>query len=452
MRATEIQPNKLVIFDIDDTLVKTDTKVNVIKDGNVIKQLNSHDFTHYKLQPGEEFDFGAFKDAREFFEKAKPILPMISQLKRDINTGNKVIMVTARSDFNDREIFLDTFRRFGINMDKIHVYRAGNIKDKLPTEVKKKAIIRKVLDNNDYTKAIMYDDAIPNLELFLSLKDEHPGVKFYAWYVNPKGEAEEFGRTNESSLDEGWKDWVAGAAMGAAALGGAQAKNAGWTEKPDGSVVKPAHVQQIKQKQVKHPTLQAKKKEEPTKTVQQIKKDIQMPPVSYSLLSNNPENEMTLQKAARGYGLKGPELAQFLGQMKHESWDFKRMKEKVQPGVKGYYAKKYDPSLAPNTAKILGNKHIGDGEKYHGRGFVQLTGRDNYRMAGQALGIDLLKHPELAEKPEIAAKIAVWYWNTRVKPNVSNFSDTKAVTKYINPALRGVEDRHENFKNYLKIV
>ena len=200
MRIGEIKPKKLVIFDIDDTLVKTDTKVDVVKGGKVIKQLNSHDFTHYKLQPGEEFDFGRFRDAKEFFTKAKPILPMIGKLKHDIATGNKVIMVTARSDFNDRDLFLDTFERFGIDMSKVHVYRAGNIKDRLPTEVKKKVIIRKVLDNNDYNKAIMYDDALPNLDLFLSLKDEHPGVKFYAWYVNPKGEAEEYGRTDEGRI------------------------------------------------------------------------------------------------------------------------------------------------------------------------------------------------------------------------------------------------------------
>jgi Mg2+/Co2+ transporter CorB len=119
---------------------------------------------------------------------------MIGQLKRDIDTGNKVIMVTARADFNDREIFLDTFRRFGIDMSKVHVYRAGNIQG-LSTEFKKKAIIRKVLDSDNYTKAIMYDDAIPNLESFLSLQETHPNVRFYAWYVNPKGEAQEFGRS-----------------------------------------------------------------------------------------------------------------------------------------------------------------------------------------------------------------------------------------------------------------
>ena len=57
MRAQELGSGKLVIFDIDDTLVNTDTRVNVVRDGKIIKQLNSHDFTHYKLQPGETFDF-----------------------------------------------------------------------------------------------------------------------------------------------------------------------------------------------------------------------------------------------------------------------------------------------------------------------------------------------------------------------------------------------------------
>lgn len=173
-------------------------------------------------------------------------------------------------------------------------------------------------------------------------------------------------------------------------------------------------------------------------------------PKEFNVLSNNPQNEITLQKTAYGYGLKGPELAQFLGQMKHESWNFERLKEK--PMGKGYFEKRYGVKYAPKTAKILGNKYPGDGERYHGRGYVQLTGRDNYRMAGQALGIDLLNHPELAAKPDIAAKIAVWYWNTRVKPTVKNFNDTATVTKAINPAMRGLQDRHENFKDYLRII
>jgi FMN phosphatase YigB (HAD superfamily) len=193
MRASEIQPRKLVVFDIDDTLVHTQTKVHVVKDGEIIKSLNSHDFTHYKLQPGEEFDFGDFRNAREFFEKSKPIIPMMNQLKRDIATGNKVVMVTARADFDDKELFLDTFRKYGVDMGKVHVYRAGNSKEGT-TEERKKSIINHLLSKDDYTKAIMYDDAKPNLHSFMELKKEHPRTRFYAWHVSLEGEASEYMR------------------------------------------------------------------------------------------------------------------------------------------------------------------------------------------------------------------------------------------------------------------
>ena len=76
------------------------------------------------------------------------------------------------------------------------------------------------------------------------------------------------------------------------------------------------------------------------------------------------------------------------------------------------------------------------------------VGDREYRW--DALGIDLLKNPDLAGKPEVAAKIAVWYWNTRVKPKINNFADTMSVTKLINPAFRGVKNREENFKDYMK--
>jgi len=202
MRAQELGSGKLVIFDIDDTLVNTDTRVNVVKDGKVIKQLNSHDFTHYKLGPGETFDFGAFRDAREFFIKARPIPGMIRQLKHDIATGNRVIMLTARSDFNDRDIFLDTFRRFGIDMDQVHVYRAGNLAIKAATEEKKKIILKHLLGKEHFDKLIMYDDSVPNLNAFLSLKQEYPWSKFYAWHVDPNGQATEYHRTDEDAVME----------------------------------------------------------------------------------------------------------------------------------------------------------------------------------------------------------------------------------------------------------
>lgn len=63
----------------------------------------------------------------------------------------------------------------------------------------------------------------------------------------------------------------------------------------------------------------------------------------------------------------------------------------------------------------MGNDEPGDGYKYHGRGYIQLTGKDQYRAAGEALDLDLVNRPELAAEPENAARIAVWYWQENVQ-------------------------------------
>ena len=124
---------------------------------------------------------------------------------------------------------------------------------------------------------------------------------------------------------------------------------------------------------------------------------------------------------------------------------------KERGGAK-YFKKMYDRVRAPRTARILGNTQAGDAERYAGRGFIQITGRSNYTQAARALGIDLVNKPQLAARPDIAAKIAVWYWKTRVRPNVTNFADTAAVTRYINPAQRGLADRQETFRDYKDIM
>ena len=253
-------------------------------------------------------------------------------------------------------------------------------------------------------------------------------------------------RANEFiNVEEGWKDWATGAAIGAAALGAHGAADA----KPVPHKPMAAHTAHVKQAPLKKPELKAKSATD--KKVADITKQVNKPDpkISTNGLSSNSGPEHIVQKVAKQSGMQGAELAQFMAQTRHESADFSRMKEM---GGDKYFHNKYDPKVAPKTAKILGNTHAGDGIKYHGRGFIQITGRDNYRMAGEALGLPLEQKPELASDPAVAAKIAVWYWNTRVKPNVKNFNDTQAVTKYINPALRGLDIRHSFFKDYKNIV
>lgn len=215
------------------------------------------------------------------------------------------------------------------------------------------------------------------------------------------------------------------------ALGGAAMAAAGVDAEAKPKVIKP------KTKSPSQDVIQQAKKQQTTKQASPTK---------------DPQAEAMLYRTAKASGMKGSELAQFLAQTKHESWDHSRLQEKPVGDPNQYFAKKYDPTYAPKTAKILGNKLRGDGVKYHGRGFIQLTGRDNYRMASEALGLDLINRPDLASKPDNAAKIAVWYWNTRVKPKVQNFEDTVAVTKAINNAMFGLEDRLANFIDYKKRV
>ena len=81
-----------------------------------------------------------------------------------------------------------------------------------------------------------------------------------------------------------------------------------------------------------------------------------------------------------------------------------------------------------------------------------MTGRANYQRVGQALGIDLINNPDLAADPELAADIALMYWRIRVKPKISGkFSDTKSVTREINPALTGLKSRESYYQQFKKL-
>jgi len=158
--------------------------------------------------------------------------------------------------------------------------------------------------------------------------------------------------------------------------------------------------------------------------------------------------ESTLSRIAQAAGIKGVELAQFLAQCAHETGNFLHLEELGG----NRYLSQYDLSVNPAKAKALGNTQAGDGAKYKGRGFIQITGKANYAKAGQALGVDLVNSPELAARPDVAAKVAVWYWQSRVQPRVQDFSDTRGVTKQINPGLKGLADRQSNFKDYQQQV
>ena len=180
----------LTIFDIDETMFKTSAKVEVKKNGKTIKKLDNQQFNNYKLKTGEKFDFGQFTNAEIFNKTSTPIARMINKvkaiLKNATKRGSRVIIVTARPNFDNKDLFLDTFRNQGIDIDKIYVERAGNLGGG-PAAENKKVIFRKYLDQKIYKRIRLFDDSKENLKAFLSLQKDYPDVSFEAFLAKPNG-------------------------------------------------------------------------------------------------------------------------------------------------------------------------------------------------------------------------------------------------------------------------
>lgn len=159
--------------------------------------------------------------------------------------------------------------------------------------------------------------------------------------------------------------------------------------------------------------------------------------------------------------------AMFIAQLAHESAGFKHLNElggKVKYTFAKYQEKEADDkeydyfffmydkdSPSPRRQKVaarLGNDKPGDGALYKGRGYIQLTGRSNYRQAGKALGLELERNPSEAATPSVACRIAGWYWRTRKLnsfTNVDSEDNFKKVTRGINGGERGLADRQKYY-------
>jgi putative chitinase len=114
-------------------------------------------------------------------------------------------------------------------------------------------------------------------------------------------------------------------------------------------------------------------------------------------------------------------IAAFLGQLALESGELKYFVE-IASGE------------AYEGRKRLGNTQPGDGPRFKGRGPIQLTGRANYKSAGAALGVDLENNPERAADPDVAFRVAAWYWTSRKLNAKADVGDYKGITKSINGA------------------
>lgn len=184
-------------------------------------------------------------------------------------------------------------------------------------------------------------------------------------------------------------------------------------------------------------------------------------------MSNDRQNKVLLDAYAAG--ITSPaELANYMAQVTHESLDLKRLNEgfkysqgidqiPVRSAFRNGREELEDARLEALQGKPehlgelmyggrMGNTEPGDGYKYHGRGYIQLTGKDQYVAAGKAVGLDLVNQPELASEPDHASKIALAYWKTNVHGAARE--DVGLATRVINNGDNGLKDRQDRFADW----
>ena len=145
-----------------------------------------------------------------------------------------------------------------------------------------------------------------------------------------------------------------------------------------------------------------------------------------------------LSDAMREANITTPrQQAAFVAQLAHESGGFRYMEE-IASGA------------AYEGRRDLGNTQPGDGRRFKGRGYIQVTGRANYTAAGRALGLDLVNNPELASCPENAARIAAWFWNSRGLNATAERGDFVGVTRRINGGTNGLASRQQYYADALR--
>jgi hypothetical protein len=96
-------------------------------------------------------------------------------------------------------------------------------------------------------------------------------------------------------------------------------------------------------------------------------------------------------------------------------------------------------------SKTLGNTQPGDGKRFRGRGWIQLTGRYNYSQAAKALGVDIISNPDRAADKSIADKTAVWYFEWRVFGNLNDPSNVDRVSYLVNGGDHGLARRRNEW-------
>lgn len=207
-------------------------------------------------------------------------------------------------------------------------------------------------------------------------------------------------------------------------------------------------------------------------------------PVTLNFLTKEGSDKGTVERdiyeLAYDQGIKGVELKAFMAQVAHESKSFGKIEEtnlssaNIQSILNAdKEGKRLDPygsvkkrfiidgitknssSEAVNNSRYRdgvgvgnGDYASGDGSKYKGRGYIQLTGRDNYRDIGNDIGYDLESNPDLMLRHDVAKLASVAFWKRNVQTLGLDYANIRDVTKAVNGGYNGLDDRKDKYAIY----
>jgi hypothetical protein len=207
IKAHKNEIRTLNVWDIDDTLFGGFAgKVRIKdRDGKTLKTLTPAEFNHYRKAPEEVLDFDDFRDGKLFRATVKPINNVLKAAINIIHNqteNSESIILTARSDFNDKTDFLQAFRDYGFPIDQVYVERSGNLQ-KLKADVKvnvqKGVILKRYINSGKYDRVRIWDDSTKNLDMALKLAK--PGVEVIAYHVDHTGAVKRYGSSLREEIE-----------------------------------------------------------------------------------------------------------------------------------------------------------------------------------------------------------------------------------------------------------
>lgn len=158
---------KIILFDVDDTLIHTTACILVKKKGKYVKKLTNKEYNNYKLNPGEEFDFKEFDDYKLLDNEQ--LTPYFETLKREYNKGTHIGIITARGNCKMIKVFL---LKKGIDIKDNLIFATDDPGLCLHGTIQeRKAEVISILYKRGYKKFIFFDDNEGNLKSAKALEE-----------------------------------------------------------------------------------------------------------------------------------------------------------------------------------------------------------------------------------------------------------------------------------------